>query len=406
MSRGASVVTASALALVAVGALGAFRVHAAAFGPTHPESRLRPLPVTAVRWAWAGAVSDTGFRVVAKVAHDGEARLLVGNNPTLAAAVVTSVRRASHDDNDRVVTFAASSLSPGQHYYYYGIESGGTIDRARTGHVRTTPRQPFSFTIAVGGCARVGSNGAVYDAIRRQNPFLYLVAGDFYYANIDEDDREAFENEYDLALTRPRRRRSTGRCRSTTSGTTTTSAPTEPTRPHRAARRPSRAIGRSRRITRCPTRPASTTRSWSDACASWSQTRDRRVPTMLGARQKAWLKRELLLAQRKNQLAVWVSSVPWIASEGADSWAGYPHERRELADFVERSRIVNLLMVAGDAHMVAIDDGTNKSLCNARWSRFSSAARRSARPSRRRQGRPLQRGRILGQRPVRDDHGS
>jgi hypothetical protein len=31
----------------------------------------------------------------------------------------------------------------------------------------------------------------------------------------------------------------------------------------------------------------------------------------------------------------------------------------DLADFVERSRNRNLLMVAGDAHMVAIDDGTN-----------------------------------------------
>ena len=80
---------------------------------------------------------------------------------------------------------------------------------------------------------------------------------------------------------------------------------------------------------------------------------------MLGERQKAWLKRELLRARSANQLALWVSSVPWIASEGSDSWAGYPRERRELADFVARSAIRNLLMVAGDAHMVAIDDGRN-----------------------------------------------
>ena len=80
---------------------------------------------------------------------------------------------------------------------------------------------------------------------------------------------------------------------------------------------------------------------------------------MLGPRQKRWLKRELLRAKEENQLAVWVSSVPWITAGGADSWAGFPRERRELADFVARARIDNLVMLAGDAHMVAIDDGRN-----------------------------------------------
>jgi hypothetical protein len=94
----------------------------------------------------------------------------------------------------------------------------------------------------------------------------------------------------------------------------------------------------------------------------------RTAATMLGERQKAWLKRELLRAKREGQLAIWVNSVPWIAAEGADSWAGYPRERRELVDFVSRSRIRNLLMLTGDAHMAAIDDGTNN--------RYAMSARR------------------------------
>jgi hypothetical protein len=82
---------------------------------------------------------------------------------------------------------------------------------------------------------------------------------------------------------------------------------------------------------------------------------------MLGARQTAWLGRELLAAKRSGQLAVWVNSVPWIAAAapGSDSWAGYSHERRELANFVARNGIRNLLMLSGDAHMLAIDDGSN-----------------------------------------------
>lgn len=42
-----------------------------------------------------------------------------------------------------------------------------------------------------------------------------------------------------------------------------------------------------------------------------------------------------------------------------DSWAGYSTERAELARFVSRHRPRGLLMLSADAHMLAIDDGTN-----------------------------------------------
>jgi hypothetical protein len=55
---------------------------------------------------------------------------------------------------------------------------------------------------------------------------------------------------------------------------------------------------------------------------------------------------------------VLVSSVPWIGAYG-DSWGAYSAERQEIANFIANHQIDNLVMVAGDAHMVAIDDGTN-----------------------------------------------
>ena len=53
--------------------------------------------------------------------------------------------------------------------------------------------------------------------------------------------------------------------------------------------------------------------------------------------------------------------MPWIApaETGQDSWGGYAAERRDLADFIAANDIDNLLMVTGDAHMLAIDDGSN-----------------------------------------------
>jgi len=59
---------------------------------------------------------------------------------------------------------------------------------------------------------------------------------------------------------------------------------------------------------------------------------------------------------------VWVSTVPWITRTGSkeDGWELYSWERRWLADRLEALGLARrLLVVAGDAHMVAIDDGTN-----------------------------------------------
>jgi hypothetical protein len=84
-------------------------------------------------------------------------------------------------------------------------------------------------------------------------------------------------------------------------------------------------------------------------------------PTMLGEEQLSWLKSELLAAHQRDALTVWVNGVPWVAQPepGADHWGGFPGEREEIANFIAENAIDRLAMVSGDAHMVAIDDGTN-----------------------------------------------
>jgi hypothetical protein len=82
---------------------------------------------------------------------------------------------------------------------------------------------------------------------------------------------------------------------------------------------------------------------------------------MLGARQLDWLENELVASARTHALVVWVNPDPWVAAAdpAADNWGGYPAERRHLADVIAGAGIRNLVMVAGDAHMVAIDDGSH-----------------------------------------------
>jgi hypothetical protein len=88
---------------------------------------------------------------------------------------------------------------------------------------------------------------------------------------------------------------------------------------------------------------------------------ERTADTMLGQRQLAWLERELVDSARSHALVVWVNADPWISAPvpGADHWGGYPAERARLAETIAAAGIRNLVMVAGDAHMVAIDDGSH-----------------------------------------------
>ncbi|MBI4751705.1 MAG: alkaline phosphatase family protein [Acidobacteria bacterium] len=82
--------------------------------------------------------------------------------------------------------------------------------------------------------------------------------------------------------------------------------------------------------------------------------------TILGRNQKLWLKNKLLEGKSKD-LIIWANSVPWIGDpeNGLDFWAGYAVERKELADFVKQNQINNVCMISGDAHMLAIDDGSH-----------------------------------------------
>jgi alkaline phosphatase D len=94
---------------------------------------------------------------------------------------------------------------------------------------------------------------------------------------------------------------------------------------------------------------------------SSTREKDPAMKTTMGAAQKAWFKQELLAAKVSGAgLIIWGSSVPYIGRAGrGDSWGFFDLERRELADFIKANAIDNLLILCGDAHMCAVDDGSN-----------------------------------------------
>jgi hypothetical protein len=100
-----------------------------------------------------------------------------------------------------------------------------------------------------------------------------------------------------------------------------------------------------------------------DVRSERSPARDRNdaAKTLLGEAQRLWLLEQFANAT-SFPLVVWVNPVPWITHEGsrADGWQPYARERALIANAIARLGLTRrLVMLSGDAHMAAIDDGTH-----------------------------------------------
>jgi membrane-associated phospholipid phosphatase len=354
-----------AAVLVAATWAGATTVYDHYFGPSHPESSTVLPRSSHLEWVWAGALTSSSFSVNAKVGADGTVRLLVSEEPALGDPVrVVIGPRAERGD---VVSLTVDGLEPGR-TYHYALEVGEEVDLTRIGRINTPPVGPASFIVTFGACARTGSNGAVFDAIAALDPMLHLITGDMHYGNVSADDAALLEATLDRTLMAHAQQalhlqapvayiwddhdyggNDSDRyapIRATAQRTYRTYVPHHAL-PSTEGIHHAFSLGRVRFI-------LTDTRSYRSATPDGEGT-------MLGPEQLAWFERELVEASRSHAVVVWVSPTPWIGPDapGSDAWAGFPVERRRLADLIDRSGIDNLIMIAGDAHMVAIDDGTN-----------------------------------------------
>ncbi|GGS28743.1 alkaline phosphatase D family protein [Actinokineospora fastidiosa] len=343
--------------------VGALTIYDRYYGPAHPASTAPILPVDRVVWSWAGGVTTESAVVVAKLA-EGARRARLGIAPSAGAAPV----RSSPEEvvgADGVVRMVAVGLAPGT-AYRYEIEVDGVADASRgVGELRTAPDGPASMTVAFGGCARTGSNGAVFDAIRAIRPDLYVITGDVHYGNPAENDVERFASLYGRVLTAPAQ---AALYRSVPVAYVWDDHDYGPNDADASA--PTRQAARAAYARHVPHYPLA---GGADGTIHQAFTigrvrfvltdtrSERTAATMLGKQQLAWLQRELVTASRSHALVVWVNPAPWVApaSPGRDDWGGYPDERARLAATIAGAGVRNLVMVSGDAHMVAVDDGTN-----------------------------------------------
>jgi phosphodiesterase/alkaline phosphatase D-like protein len=301
-------------------------------------------------------------------ANAGALRLLVSEATSPGTPQVLPGEADAHG----VVAFEIHDLRPATAYRYELEVSGAVVIGGR---FRTFTEEPMSFQIVFGSCARTGSSHEIFSTMESLNPLFVLHMGDFHYENIDENDPARFRDAFDRVL-RSKRQSSLYR-----------SAPivyiwddhdygandadgTSPSKP--AALAVYDEYVPHYPLVRIGGRPRSLQQAFTAGRVRFLITdgRSERTPdrepdgpgkSMLGEAQLSWLFSELEAARDRYALVVWVNTVPWITEKGSPhGWGRYDWERRYIADRIRSLGLVNrMLMLSGDGHMVAIDDGTN-----------------------------------------------
>eukprot|EP00898_Chlorokybus_atmophyticus_P000616 jgi/Chlat1/1555/Chrsp122S01814 len=321
---------------------------------------------------WLGGLTSDSVTVKATVspAQSSPLTLVYSQDASLASGTtsVSSQPISVPAPASQVHKFQLTKLQANTVYYY--AMSG--VDNAN-GRFTTTVADGLaaSFKIGLASCASTGSNRKVFESIAQEEVLLFLHMGDLHYEDINSNDQTKFVNAY-LKVFESERQASLWKNTPIAYmyddhdyGTNNADA-TSPS--HDAAIAMYRAfvpyyslgntgnnqpnyqaftIGRVRFIL-TDLRAARTPENQPQSASK----------TMLGATQLQWLKDELSSANKYSRI-VWMSTVPWVGNDG-DGWSQYANERQSIVDFVNANNLRSkLLIVAGDAHMVAFDDGSN-----------------------------------------------
>jgi len=317
---------------------------------------------TTRHWAWSGGLTDRSGVIVAGVSSNVKAKVHV------RAENVRMVKTfEATSDADGVVRFALSGLQPSTRYDYR-VMNGAT--QAALGRFTTMPPagRAASFRLAFGCCCN-NPTSVTFRAIAHQKPLFFLHLGDLHYSNIGSNKEQVFR---DITLKQVNAVNQGDLYRSMGMAYMWDDHDYGPNNAN--WENPSRVAAHNIYRQMIPHYPLAMTAESPERAAPIAQAftvgrirfvlsdlrseHSREPGSLMGSRQREWFLNELKTAAKTHALIVWVSSVPWISGMGGDNWAGGRTERKIIANFVKEHKIP-LCIIAGDAHMLAIDDGSH-----------------------------------------------
>ena len=336
-------------------------------------------------WLLTGGVSDTTAVVKAAfVDRLGDTPpLLVSRRRDLAEAVSVPGRATAAPSTSyaqrSIVEYGLVGLDPATEYFA-GLRPGtGTLAR-----FRTFGRGPSGFVAAFASCAggtRVVpmshvSNSGVFAALAALDPHVFIHMGDLHYYNIPGPARPVpavaglFRRALDRVLSQERqalfyRRTPLAYIWDDHDYGTDGSDGTSPTRDAARFYYASDLPAYETPLSRNADGPIAQVFDIGRVRFLMTDTRSERLPaqrTMLGARQLAWLLAELERAAGDGTpLVAWINTVPWITTDtDGEGWGPFAEERRRIGERITALGLGSrLVMLSGDAHMLAFDDGRN-----------------------------------------------
>jgi phosphodiesterase/alkaline phosphatase D-like protein len=324
---------------------------------------------------WSGAVTPSTANVVVRLNASGlKARLQISTSPTLVPAVYSSMGTTAAAAGN-TLTLSVQGLQPDTDYFY-GVEVAGVLrtETISRGKLHTFPLGKGSFKLAFASCSNYNvADQSAFDAIVAEKPLLFIHMGDLHYDDINSTNVDDYRGAYDNVLNNARQ---SALFRSvplayvwddhdfcgndsdgTAAGRDTARVAYKERTPHYPIASAGGTIAQAFSIGRV--RVIMTDLRSGAALPSLKESASK---SRMGATQKAWFKQELINARDAGfPMVLWVCSDPWIfpSTLGDDSWGGYATERTEIANFIRDNKITNLVLLSGDMHGLAYDDGTH-----------------------------------------------
>jgi len=320
---------------------------------------------------WAGALQSHSveFRVVQCASQPFSLKKKAGD------ALVFSTEAQSDFQSIKV-----DGLDPDTEYEY---QVAGIRGRFKT---FPAPGQKSGFRFMFGSCSATGSRSKIFSLISKFRPGFFLHLGDLHYADISENNVGLFDKEYERIF---ENEVISSAFRSTAlayvwddhdfgpNNADKNSGTKEAASLSYRKNFPHYPLAAYNASFENPTSPSSFLPIY-QAFSVGSMIRfimmdlrseaDNLDGPLMSMEQRNWICKELKNNHLNHEIVVLVSPIAWIgAAETApesDGWPSDPLTRSFISNCISESNIKNVVMIEGDSHSAAADDGSNSDYRN------------------------------------------